>query len=232
MGCDIHAYVETKNATALEDAEWSYLCDYHFVRNYALFALMAGVRRYSSWPSPGALEKALQKRGVNRLDDPKLSLNEANVIMLEGADTGLTRGQPSFEPKGMPKNISHKTVDDFTIYVLSDDANENEWGENTCKREIANKWVENGSCVIWDCDKEGNPLRITSPDWHGESWLDNNEVRELAQRCAKLYDDDPDDNTVYELFTKTLACVEALDAMMHALEARGFKARLVFWFDN
>lgn len=269
MGCDIHAFVEMKSKTVSDEDDWDFLCTYRFSRNYLLFALAAGVRRYGMWPEPLELEKALLKRGVTRLDDPKLSKEEGVIIMMEGCDTGITKGEPSFEPKGVPENISWKTAEEYTLCVLDDDSGE----DHTCTRSQADSWVESGSSEIWDRDSQGNVMRVTSPDWHSGSWLDGGEVRDLSLRFrTALMNNFPDAKRAQQqaitwarnglkravtahdveqivffereieresnwgthdpLRDRSFACVEALAAMMDALDARGFNARLVFWFDN
>lgn len=271
MGCDVHAYVEMKSKTDTSDNDWDYLCTYRFSRNYLMFALMAGVRRYGMWPDPEMLEKALLKRGVKRLDDPKLSKEEGAIIMMEGCDSGITKGQPSFEPKGVPQNISWKTAEEYTLCILENDDDSEE--DRTCKRSQAESWVESGSSEVWDRAVNGDVLRVTSPDWHTGSWLDAGEVRELSIRFREVlmatFPDakksqeqaitwaknglkrvtaagDVEQMAFFEreivresnwdthnpLRDRSFVCVEALTAMMDALDARGFTARLVFWFDN
>ncbi len=271
MGCDIHAFVETKSKTDASGNDWDFLSTYRFSRNYAMFALMASVRRYEMWPDPATLEKALLKRGVTRLDDPKLSAEEGGIIMMEGCDNGITKGQPSFEVKGIPQNISWKTAEEYTLCILEDDDDSEE--SHTCKRSQADSWVEGGSSEIWDRDAQGDVMRVTNPDWHTGSWLDAGEVRDLSIRFREVLiadfpeakkiqaqsivwaqnglkkakaANDAEQITFFEreieresnwdshnpLRDRSYACVDALTALMDALDAHGISARLVFWFDN
>ncbi len=187
MGVDITAFVETKRKDDDSEDDWDYLCEYKFSRNYALFALMAGVDRYSSYPNPEALEEALRKRGATRLDDPNLSLEEGVEIMKEGCDTGLTGGQPSFDEKGVPKNASWKTSEEYTLIIVDEDEE-----EGTCTRAQADAWVTGGSSEVWNTWTDGKPLRVTNPDLFMGSWLDHDEVRAVADRFrVKLLADMP-----------------------------------------
>lgn len=181
MGCDIHAYIETKRKedASNSDRGWDFLGTFRFSRNYTLFALMAGVHRYAMYPDPKTLEAALLKRGVSRLDDTKLSKIESELIMLEGCDSGITRGQPSFAERGIPKNISWNVVNEYTMYVVENGDGEE---DNVCKRSQADGWVASGSSEAWDIDANGAVTRVTNPDWHSGSWLDADEVRTLALR--------------------------------------------------
>lgn len=185
MGCDIHAYVETKSKRDTNGNDWGFLCSYRFSRNYALFALMAGVRRYSTYPNPKKLEEALRKRAVDRLDDPNLSLEEGVTIMKEGCDSGITEGQPSFDEKGIPEDISWETAKEFTLYVVPDDDDEDK-NEGTCTRSQADSWVAGGSSDIWDLGPDGAPIRVTNPDMHSGSWLNTDEVVALAERFYQV----------------------------------------------
>ncbi len=183
MGVDITAFVETKRKDDDSDSDWGYLCQYKFSRNYALFALMASVDRYSNYPNPAALEEALRKRGATRLDDPNLSVEEGIEIMKEGCDTGLTGGQPSFEEKGVPKDMCWKAAEEYTLIIVDDEDEE----DGTCTRAQADAWVIGGSSDVWDTWMDGKPMRVTNPDLFMGSWLDHNEVRAVADRFrAKL----------------------------------------------
>src|SRR5574338_125773 len=126
MGCDIHAYVET---TYVERPHgWNQLCDYRFGRNYMLFALMGGVRRYDMFPSAESLERELTRRGVATLDDGRLSDEEISLILEESRDNGITNGVPSFKPKGCPKDVCYLTNSEWALYVVDDDSSIDESG--------------------------------------------------------------------------------------------------------
>ncbi len=224
MGCDIHAHVETGYINREGKMTWSHLCDFGFGRNYLLFALMAGVRRYNYLPSDTELAIALEKRGVKTLDDPLLSEAETQVIIQEASDSGITKGQPSFEEKGAPSDMSWKTAMEYTYTIVDDDADDDE--EGCVKRSKAEEWVKSGSSDPWDTI-DGKVVRITGPDWHTPSWLDTAEMEVLAERMRvvvlqnEYYRDD------------SVATVEGLVEMMKRLERDGkIKARVVFWFDN
>ncbi len=270
MGCDIHAYVEIKSKANTSDDSWNFLSSYSFTRNYTLFALMAEVRRHAMYPDPKTLEEALLKRGVSRLDDPKLSIAESELIMREGCDSGITRGKPSFEEKGIPKDISWRIADEYTFYVVE---NEDDVDDRSCTRSQADSWLASSSSEVWEHYINGNILRVTNPDWHTGSWLDIDEVKTLTKRFREiLVASIPDvkiemaqsiewaerglETTIKEENAERIANfkeelkraqnwdahdplkeaayvrVEALVAMMNALDTHGFNARVVFWFDN
>lgn len=180
MGCDIHAFVEIAHI-GNEEKNWTSLCDYRFGRNYLLFALMAGVRRYEYLPDAEQLEQALSKRGVKKLDDPFLSAAEVETIVREASDSGITMGQPSFEEKGIPRNLGHCAAAAYTLNVVKDgDPEANTDG--CCSETEADAWVSGGSSEIWDRWQDGTVMRVTGPDWHTPSWLDTEEMTILAQR--------------------------------------------------
>lgn len=224
MGCDIHAHVETGYLNHEGKTAWNHLCNYEFGRNYLLFALMAGVRRYSYLPSIQELEVALKKRGVKTLDDPLLSEEETQVIIREASDNGITKGQPSFDKKGAPRDMSWKTAMEYTYTIVDDDENTPE--EGCVKRSKAEGWIKSGSSEVWETIEE-KVTRITSPDWHTPSWLDASEMEILAERMRLA-------SLQYEYkINDSLAKVEGLVDMMKRLERDGgLKARVVFWFDN
>ena len=227
MGCDIHAHVETGHLNREGKMTWSHLCDFRFGRNYVLFALMAGVRRYNYLPNAAGLELALSKRGVKTLDDPLLSEEETQVIIREASDSGITYGQPSFEEKGAPRDMDWKTAEAYT-YNIVEDGEENEDGDSQCVgRSKAERWVKEGSSDVWDTAIDGTVLRITGPDWHTASWLDTKEMALVAQRMELAMTEHPyRDNA-------STAKLEGLVEMMKRLERdEKTKARVVFWFDN
>jgi len=225
MGCDIHAHVETGHKYEGK-THWSHLCDFRFGRNYLLFALMAGVRRYSYLPDATKLEESLAKRGAKTLDDPFLSEEESQIIVQEASDNGITRGQPSFQEKGIPKDIDWKTASDYTLHIVEDGEPECDL-EGHCSRSQADRWVQQGSSEVWD-EIDGKAVTITGPDWHTPSWLDTNEMEQVAQRMSAALKDYGDMGS-----SDSLARVEGLVMMMKRLtQEKGITARVVFWFDN
>jgi hypothetical protein len=233
MGCDIHVHVETMLIPTF-DANWTHLCNFHFERNYLLFALMAGVRRYDYLPNAKSLEEALEKRGVITLNDPLLSEDEIAMIIQEASDTGITCGQPSFNAKGIPSDISWRTVQDYTLCVTHDD------NEDGCTKTQAASWVAAGTCKVWN-SINGEIVMITNPDWHTPSWLNIQEMKIVAERMRIILTDNfartnagkPNQNMLNSMFDNTLANVEGLIAMLEKIEESGcIKTRVVFWFDS
>lgn len=52
MGCDIHAYIEYQANKEHHPDHWWMMADLHLMRNYAMFGLMAGVRRGAALIEP------------------------------------------------------------------------------------------------------------------------------------------------------------------------------------
>lgn len=180
MGCDIHAYVETMYLDVKEPS-WSQQCAMHVSRDYALFALMAGVRRYSPFPDVKLLEEALKKRGVATLEDPRLSTEESSNIVQEACDNGITGGVESFPAKGIPRDLCFLTEMEYTLRVSNECENE----DGFCSESSAVGWVKNGCSEVWD-EEGGKPSVVTNPDWHSASWLSTEEVGVLVERFKKV----------------------------------------------
>lgn len=270
MGCDITAYVEVSYADR-PHCGWNQLGQYRFGRDYVLFALMAGVQRYSMFPTAETLEQELTKRGVEKLDDPRLSDEEVSVIVRDACDTGITKGVSSFEAKGCPRDISYHTTQEWTYSVIDDGRNTVD--PRTVERTKATEYVAKGYAEAWE-ELDGELLSITDSDLHTPSWLSTEEVGELVTRFHATLEgyvdsarkeqemgirwataglkrargeDDPEAiasaeaeleraqrwSTYDPLRSETFAKVQALHAMMTALESKScLKARVVFWFDN
>lgn len=186
MGCDIHAYVETKSPRVVEGSDWSFTCMFRLSRHETLFALMSGMHRTSPWPDVKLLEHALAKRGVATLNDPKLSKKEMETIVVEASDSGITRGLPSFDPRGMPKDISWRVVNEYVVQVVPDDEKCVELGAKSCSTSTAYTWLASGSTEAWETEEDGGIRSVVCPDWHTPSWLTAAEVKQVALRFRTI----------------------------------------------
>ncbi len=188
MGCDVHIWLEQGFTNDEGELHWMGRAKLWPGRNYRLFALLAQVRQFHFFgPTPEHFNSVLQKHGItSEADLDKLTDTETKVISAELHDTGITMGQASFEPRGVPRDISYHVAGEYTLMVS--DGNEREPG--TCSRKSAEAWVASGASKVWkrELDTEGNekpdgPLYVVSdPDNHTGSWLSTSEVAELVVR--------------------------------------------------
>lgn len=115
-------------------------------------------------------------------------------------------------PRGMPEGRLSWEVREAASVRIAADETQKDW-EGYCTREQAKQWGE----PIFE---EGGTKYIRNPDWHSHSWLT---ADELADCLAKY------------MFNVGECCSVEWDATlaaMRALEDRGYKTRLTFWFDN
>lgn len=113
-----------------------------------------------------------------------------------------------YEPRGLPSDIAWQTGDD--AFVRVSDSPDLFDLDGYCRPASAEDWVRLGYSS-WV--EEGK--KITHPDYHSHSWLKPEEWKNvIAHR--------PGVGAEYE----------AISAAMDTLQARGKKARVVFWFDN
>lgn len=129
---------------------------------------------------------------------------------LFGALAGVRRDLPHVAPKGIPQNLSHEVFAAFTLFV---DTEYNELNDGTCLGKDAARWIEEQSSRSMQAFKNGQPQRISHPDWHTPSWLTTTEV---AGACARV----------------DSRQLKGALAMMRAMETETHPIRMVFWFDN
>ena len=147
-----------------------------------------------------------------------------------------------FEPRGVPKDISWNTLDDYTLYIVDHETNE----MGCCSREQAESYAKYSP--YWDIKK----TRIEHPDWHSASWLTLAEYKIAYQRYLDYFKQPcfPDlakyrESKDHEGFIKELEIlkdktepispipeVEASIAYLEALSKYTLFTRVVFWFDN
>ncbi len=283
MGADIHGpYIEQRDPdTRYDDEEphWSHIATVKIHRNYQLFALMAEVRRYDYFPLDERMFEVLTERGIissskdefeklseseqkefaKKFEDYVATLNdkEKEQIGKELRDSGITMGQESFEPRGVPKDADYfKAISDYTMWVREEESANAE--EHECSRKKADEWIKNGSSKVWDTDEDGKVSRITHPDWHSASWLSTDEIEELIkryesalkaliptarkemERAAKFYEKAPE--KIRDKFCSWEYCnpmnnhdlklLRGMLSMMRAIETPERPCRIIFWFDN
>lgn len=139
-------------------------------------------------------------------------------------------GQETFDPKGMPEDISYRTSSEYILYVRDDP--EQQACSESCSRSSADRWLKSGCSKEWSKGVDGRVSFITNPDYHSASWLGTNEVGLLVKRfvagtkrmCKEEefpYNADP-----------TAKLLKALHRLMKTLETPENPCRIVFYFDN
>lgn len=130
-----------------------------------------------------------------------------------------------FDPKGMPEgDYGWQTNEDY--WTLIAPPSHPEWAEEDddyCSLDKALEWRKHGSVIQFD--KDGNPRRVSGPDWHSHSWLTTDELTKALEHYEAVkakYSPSPELSPEWP----------AMLAAMRAFEERGAKTRLVFWFDN
>lgn len=107
-----------------------------------------------------------------------------------GAMAGVRSDRSHIEPRGVPKDITWITADDYTVYV-SDEIKE----KGFCRKSDSDRWIERGLSTVWDEN------RVTDPDAHTPSWLSVEDYRN-ALHCAGI--------NVGQEYTAMLALMEVL----------------------
>lgn len=116
--------------------------------------------------------------------------------------------KPSFKPRGLPEEVSHRAECANRLLVVDGIKAE---GDGEVSRSVAKKWVNEG-CSRWVNDDQ---FYITHPDWHSHSWLSPDEYQRALEASESQSPD-----------------YRAVLAALRSLEQSGCEARVVFWFDN
>lgn len=248
MGCDIHAYVEF-NYQDDERKIWWQFAKVNIGRDYQLFALIARVRLINIWDQVEKVRVLFDKYGLSN-DSTEEDLSEEKCVEFMAELDALKEeptqihGIDTFEPKGIPSDLCHRTSYEYHLLVWDDD------DERTCTRSDAESWVESGASKWENEDKTS----VTHPDWHTPSWLSTEEVAtiidrykavnealvpdarkefdEMVQRAKARGSDNIPDWKMWDPTQAKPTEMLAILGAMKALEEHGLKARLVFWFDN
>jgi hypothetical protein len=118
--------------------------------------------------------------------------------------------EPIVERRGYPKDAGYAAASDNHLFIVDvEDTDHPEY----CTRILADRWLASGTSQL----KEGNDCYVTHPDWHSHSWLTPDEFEEVLDGFLMT-----DGYVKYHCFL----------AVLRTLENAGYKARLVFWFDN
>lgn len=121
-----------------------------------------------------------------------------------------------FEPRGLPPDISHDTVNSF-IYRVTNSEECAEWNEQFIYKTMAEQWVEDGISKWWDDEHK----MVSDPDLHSHSWLTAGELRQCYDDCLTEHP--------YADFSDWCALV----AFCEGIEQSGnYECRVVFAFDN
>ena len=126
-----------------------------------------------------------------------------------------------FEPRGLPTDICYSSAEQFYMTV-TDDEGAIEWGGHYCRKEDAERWVENGYSRWAD----ESHRRVTDPDYHSYSWLTTQELRMCYDDCFKREDG------TYKPFADYVEWL-GLVSLCEGIESDGVhECRVVFAFDN
>lgn len=83
--------------------------------------------------------------------------------------------EPVSEPKGVPKDASSQTIDEYCYYISETKA------EDYISPQEAEKQIKKGYAVSF------NDHYISRSDWHSASWLGLSEVKEAYKRYLNYY---------------------------------------------
>lgn len=210
MGCDIHLYIEYRSKKVEHDGVKDSWLDFggriNPGRNYALFALMAGVRDYTNKiqlmvPPRGMPEDpAYTSRNDNQIYISENEFSGERTVTMERAKGWVERGNSQF--------IFGKSGDqDKPIWVTDPDAHTHSWLTTGEFETIFNKYLELES------------------GWHKERIDEHNKyIKENDIKNDSWTFDPPSMNIGPEY--------QAVLASMKRFEELGYDARIVFWFDN
>jgi hypothetical protein len=156
-----------------------------------------------------------------------------------------------FKPKGIPKDISYETLEDFTLKIVDQEC---DYCEGKTTRRRAEEYIQYGE-AYWNEEKH----RVTHPDWHAPSWLTLDELKLAYKRFREYfvqavippimrerekYKDLSEEESKLEWIKQLeeykdknepidpIPEVEAIIAYMEVLEKYEYQTRLIFWFDN
>lgn len=136
--------------------------------------------------------------------------NYAIFAKLAGVRNDEPKVVPPIPPRGVPPDAGFSVEYDNALLLIEDNEPDD---ERTVKKSTAKSWYgDSGPGYL--C-RDGQPYAVYRPDWHSHSWMTPNE---FGSTLKEELDTEP----VYYTMLAT----------MRALEHRGLKSRLIFWFDN
>lgn len=121
---------------------------------------------------------------------------------LFGLMAGVRGGEPLYEPKGLPSDASHGVIEKCTYYVA---VNPSE--TSTSEQEMLLSARSFGGGRFYDSD------------FHTFSWLSLKEYKNVLKEYTKKHG-------------RPHAPWESVLMFMKLFKRRGYKPRLVFWFDS
>jgi hypothetical protein len=207
MGCDIHLYIEYKSKKIETDGykeQWqSFGQRMNVGRNYAMFALMAGVRNYGN-ELPVIVERrgfpedaAYYSSGDNRIYISEEKYEGEHSVTMERAKGWVESGSSKFinNQKGEP------------MWVTDPDNHSHSWLTTSEFETIINKYLELETGWHKERVAQHNKM-VTKEDIQPKSWAYNPPVMSIEPQYQVVL------------------------ASMKRFEELGYDARIVFWFDN
>lgn len=165
-------------------------------------------------------------------------------------------GGSSPDPKGVPIQLSHPTLDDYSLWVNEKDTETSfEGGDVYLGTDDAKRWTsldswgsskwilaEKSGIIEYDPFIHGDLInglppkqgdyflwQVTHPDYHNHSWLTANELQVVVDNYAEVGNEiwGSQDNSVSAEVLAWLAALRELDSQDDVIQSR-----IVFWFDN
>lgn len=144
-------------------------------------------------------------------EEINLSRHYGAFAALAGVRNNPAWGLATLEPKGLPDDASYITLDNYK-YFITDETN---FDGGYVSHADAQKWIAEGVSHMID------ERWVSDPDAHTPSHLTTEEFEgAIMQQDLELISTRDD-----------VEYLATLGLMKH-LEKNGYKARLVFWFDN
>jgi hypothetical protein len=221
VGCDLHCYVEyrSKRPRSAYDREWrDFGGRVNPGRNYAAFAALAGVRGPQS-------RGGVEPRGIP--DDMAWAARGDWWLYIDDRYAGSSGGEdgPTDDVELLVRACLAHPGEETPRRALCDEL-QTRYGPDAVAPEFlgrvryvggkdAARYAEYGKKVEL---RDGRPTAVEHPDWHTPTWLAPDEWERALKAARMTPPDDP----------KYFAVLGA----MRALEAAGYKVRVVCWFDN
>ena len=203
MGCDIHVYIEYKSKNHKDGYAWnSFGGRINPGRNYAMFALLAGVRNYDAeLPVTFPLRGTPNDAGYKSSSDNQMYISDTS----EGEDYVKSERAKQWVESGSSKYINNH--EGKPTWVTHPDWHSHSWLTTSEFESIIHKYLE--------LETEWSKQRVEEH---------NKYVKEHNIQPTSWAYEPPEMNFEPEY--------QAVLAAMQRLEYFGKQARIVFWFDN
>lgn len=206
MGCDIHMYIEYRNKMVLDNGQMPTWQNFggriNPGRNYALFALLAGVRNYNNLPV------AFPVRGMP--DDAGYASRTDNQIYISEEKFDGEHSVTMERAKGWVESNSSKFINNKNgepTWVTNPDWHSHSWLTTTEFESVFNSYI--------DLESGWHKERV---DTHKAFLQNNNTTVNSWDSYTPKMNIEPE----YQAILSSMKCLENL----------GYEARIVFWFDN